>query len=495
MPRQGITRRTHLRYLPEEQVASLHQAVLQVLEETGLRFEDPWALSFLAKQGCAVDEAAGRVRFPRATRRGMPGPGAQAVHRRRAQPGERPPAGRRSPLLLPFLRHANHRPRHARAPPRVAQRLRRLHPGAPGPPPPRPPGLLPVLRLRRHARRPRDPRGRRAAHAVFGQAPDDRLLRRRRVVHVPDGPGRRPRDRRHHRLVAAADVELRRDHLGPPHRRGRLRPDHRRRRDDGRHRACHRARRGHRQHCRAPRHGRPRAVPPSRPPHVNRPFLRAAQHAHRLARVRPDRRLAQQRALQPALVLLRSAAQQRQSRLRHRQGHRVPGRLRKGHRRNRVRALGRQLDAAAPRRVQRAIGPPGPGHPRRRHRRHGRSLRRRRRHERRGPGRRPDRFRWPDPRPLPQPPPHPQVVAQGAVHQRHRRLADLSRVARRWQENRPRPCAGPAERDPRPARAALHHPVTGRGSRAHPAGCRATTMRHALNFTQLRRTYPCGIAN
>lgn len=51
--------------LPEEQVSSLHEAALKVLEGTGVRFEDPWALTFLAQQGCGVDEAAGRVRFPR----------------------------------------------------------------------------------------------------------------------------------------------------------------------------------------------------------------------------------------------------------------------------------------------------------------------------------------------------------------------------------------------------------------------------------------------
>ena len=30
-----------------------------VLAETGLTFEDPWALAFLAKEGCSVDESAG----------------------------------------------------------------------------------------------------------------------------------------------------------------------------------------------------------------------------------------------------------------------------------------------------------------------------------------------------------------------------------------------------------------------------------------------------
>ena len=65
MPRQGFTRRTSLQMVPDEQINSLHEAALKVLEETGIRFEDPWALAFLARQGCAIDEASSRVRFPR----------------------------------------------------------------------------------------------------------------------------------------------------------------------------------------------------------------------------------------------------------------------------------------------------------------------------------------------------------------------------------------------------------------------------------------------
>lgn len=64
MARQGFTRGTSLQIVPEEQVTALHEGALKVLGETGVRFEDPWALDFLARQGCAVDEAAGRVRFP-----------------------------------------------------------------------------------------------------------------------------------------------------------------------------------------------------------------------------------------------------------------------------------------------------------------------------------------------------------------------------------------------------------------------------------------------
>lgn len=64
MARQGFTRGTSLQIAPEEQITALHEGALKVMEETGVRFEDPWALAFLARQGCAVDEAAGRVRFP-----------------------------------------------------------------------------------------------------------------------------------------------------------------------------------------------------------------------------------------------------------------------------------------------------------------------------------------------------------------------------------------------------------------------------------------------
>ncbi|MCU0507074.1 MAG: trimethylamine methyltransferase family protein [Anaerolineae bacterium] len=65
MSREGITRRTTLRTLSEQELCALHDGALTVLAETGLTFEDPWALAFLAAQGCRVDEAAGRVRFPR----------------------------------------------------------------------------------------------------------------------------------------------------------------------------------------------------------------------------------------------------------------------------------------------------------------------------------------------------------------------------------------------------------------------------------------------
>lgn len=49
----------------EEEISSLHEGALKVLRETGLTFEDPWAVEFLARQGCDVDETTGRVRFPR----------------------------------------------------------------------------------------------------------------------------------------------------------------------------------------------------------------------------------------------------------------------------------------------------------------------------------------------------------------------------------------------------------------------------------------------
>lgn len=65
MARQGITRRTTLRTLSEQDLCALHDGALTVLAETGLTFEDPWARAFLAAQGCRVDEALARVRFPR----------------------------------------------------------------------------------------------------------------------------------------------------------------------------------------------------------------------------------------------------------------------------------------------------------------------------------------------------------------------------------------------------------------------------------------------
>ncbi|NUQ36501.1 MAG: trimethylamine methyltransferase family protein [Caldilineales bacterium] len=65
MPRQGFRNRTPWQMLPEAQIDALHEGALRVLAEPGILFEDAWALAFLAQQGCTVDEASGRVRFPR----------------------------------------------------------------------------------------------------------------------------------------------------------------------------------------------------------------------------------------------------------------------------------------------------------------------------------------------------------------------------------------------------------------------------------------------
>ncbi|MFN8453238.1 MAG: trimethylamine methyltransferase family protein [Anaerolineae bacterium] len=53
-----------LELLTEAQVQQLHQAILEVLWETGLRIESDWALEFFKQHGCRADEANSRVRFP-----------------------------------------------------------------------------------------------------------------------------------------------------------------------------------------------------------------------------------------------------------------------------------------------------------------------------------------------------------------------------------------------------------------------------------------------
>jgi trimethylamine---corrinoid protein Co-methyltransferase len=65
MPRRGFTLKLRpLEVLPDDKLATIHQAVLDVLWETGVRMESPWALDFLAGQGCRVDRESLRVRFP-----------------------------------------------------------------------------------------------------------------------------------------------------------------------------------------------------------------------------------------------------------------------------------------------------------------------------------------------------------------------------------------------------------------------------------------------
>lgn len=66
MARKGVIRKIGpLEMLSESQVEQLHEATLGVLWETGVRFENEWALDFLASHGCKVDRESHRVRFPR----------------------------------------------------------------------------------------------------------------------------------------------------------------------------------------------------------------------------------------------------------------------------------------------------------------------------------------------------------------------------------------------------------------------------------------------
>lgn len=65
MARKGFVRKLKpLEILTEEQIEEIHKATLEVLRETGIRFENDWALNFFRKNGCAVDEGNMRVRFP-----------------------------------------------------------------------------------------------------------------------------------------------------------------------------------------------------------------------------------------------------------------------------------------------------------------------------------------------------------------------------------------------------------------------------------------------
>ena len=65
MPRRGATLKIRpLEVLPDGKLDLIHQAVLDVLRETGVRMESAWALDFLAGHGCRVDRETQRVRFP-----------------------------------------------------------------------------------------------------------------------------------------------------------------------------------------------------------------------------------------------------------------------------------------------------------------------------------------------------------------------------------------------------------------------------------------------
>jgi len=62
---KGFTRRfPPLDVLSEEQVHSLHRAILDVLRNTGVRFESERALDDLEQIGCSIDREAKRARFP-----------------------------------------------------------------------------------------------------------------------------------------------------------------------------------------------------------------------------------------------------------------------------------------------------------------------------------------------------------------------------------------------------------------------------------------------
>lgn len=62
---KGFTRKFKaLEILTEEEVHAIHKAVLDVLRETGVRFESERALKDLDKNGCQVDYEEKRVRFP-----------------------------------------------------------------------------------------------------------------------------------------------------------------------------------------------------------------------------------------------------------------------------------------------------------------------------------------------------------------------------------------------------------------------------------------------
>ena len=62
---RGFTRRfPPINVLTEEQANTLHRAILDVLRETGVRFESEQALNDLAQIGCLIDREEKRARFP-----------------------------------------------------------------------------------------------------------------------------------------------------------------------------------------------------------------------------------------------------------------------------------------------------------------------------------------------------------------------------------------------------------------------------------------------
>jgi trimethylamine---corrinoid protein Co-methyltransferase len=53
-----------LELLSDEEVEAIHAASIDILKETGVKFESKWALNFLKKNDCMVDENNSIVRFP-----------------------------------------------------------------------------------------------------------------------------------------------------------------------------------------------------------------------------------------------------------------------------------------------------------------------------------------------------------------------------------------------------------------------------------------------
>ncbi|MBW1897417.1 MAG: trimethylamine methyltransferase family protein, partial [Deltaproteobacteria bacterium] len=65
MPAKGFMRNFRpLEILGEEQMEAIHRGSLDVLENTGIRFESEKALKLFEKNGCKVDFEERRVRFP-----------------------------------------------------------------------------------------------------------------------------------------------------------------------------------------------------------------------------------------------------------------------------------------------------------------------------------------------------------------------------------------------------------------------------------------------
>jgi trimethylamine---corrinoid protein Co-methyltransferase len=65
VPRSGIKLGLKpLELMTGDQLMRMHAGALDVLGNTGVRFDDPWALSFLRGYGCSVDDDLKRVCFP-----------------------------------------------------------------------------------------------------------------------------------------------------------------------------------------------------------------------------------------------------------------------------------------------------------------------------------------------------------------------------------------------------------------------------------------------